>query len=102
MIRVVAVLTAKPGRREELIALFRANAPAVRAEPGCLEYMGVVDAEGLGSFQAKYGPDVFVVIETWESPEALKAHGVAPHMIAFGQNTKELVTSRAIHVLSPV
>jgi quinol monooxygenase YgiN len=102
MIRVVAVITAKPGGREALVEAFRANAPTVRAEVGCLEYMGVVDAEGLGSFQAKYGPDVFVVIETWESLEALKAHGVAPHMIAFGQKTKDLVADRAIHVLSPV
>lgn len=102
VIRVVAVITAKPGCREALVEAFRANAPTVRAEVGCLEYMGVVDAEGLGSFPTKYGPDVFVVIETWDSLDALKAHGAAPHMIAFGERTKALVAGRAIHVLSPV
>ena len=35
MIHVVAVITAKPGKREEVLAAFRANVPAVRAEKGC-------------------------------------------------------------------
>ncbi|MBV8472650.1 MAG: antibiotic biosynthesis monooxygenase [Hyphomicrobiales bacterium] len=99
MIRVVAVITCKPGRREAFIDLFRANVPAVRAEAGCIEYQGVVDDEASG---AKYGPDVFVVIETWESLEALKAHAVAPHMKAIGEKTKELVADRAIHILSAI
>jgi len=44
MIRVVAVITTKPGRRDDLVAAFRANLPAVRAEKGCIEYAGHVDA----------------------------------------------------------
>jgi quinol monooxygenase YgiN len=99
VIRVVAVITAKPGRREDLLELFRANRPTVLAEAGCLEYQSVVDADWS---PAKYGPDVFVVIETWETAEALKAHSVAPHMVAYGQNTKALIADRAIHVLSPI
>jgi len=101
MIRVVAVITAKPGRREDVLAAFRVVVPIVRAEPGCLEYGPTVDTEGFGAFQAKMGPDVFVVIETWESAQALKAHDAAPHMAAYGAKTKELIASRAIHVLSP-
>lgn len=100
MIRVVAVITANPGRREELLAVFRANVPNVHAEKGCIEYAAHVDAEGIGAFQAKFGPDAFVVLESWESPEALTAHIAAPHMKAYGQKTKDLIASRAIHVLS--
>ena len=99
MIRVVAIITAKPGRREEILALSKANVPAVLAEEGCLEYVPVVDAEGAG---AKFGPDTFLVIETWASPEALDAHRVAPHMVAYGKATKDMIATRAIHVLSPV
>ncbi len=99
MIRVVAVITCKAGRREELIKAFRDNVPAVRAEAGCIEYQGVVDVEGAG---AQYGPDVFVVIETWESLDALKAHAAAPHMAAYGAKTKDIIADRAIHVLSPI
>jgi quinol monooxygenase YgiN len=102
MIRVVAIITAKPGRREEVLTAFRANVPAVLAEKGCLEYGPTVDAEGFGSFQAKMGPDTFVVLETWESADALKAHAAAPHMAAYGQKTKDMIANRAVHILSAV
>ena len=38
MIHVVAVLTAKPGKRDEVLKAFRANVPNVKAENGCIEY----------------------------------------------------------------
>ena len=101
MIHVLAVITAKPGKREEVLGHFRANVPAVRAEKGCIEYGAAVDADPALSVQTKYGPDAFVVIEKWESLDALKAHAVAPHMQAYGAKTKELLASRVIHVLSP-
>src|SRR5260370_17460050 len=78
MIRVVAIVTAKPGRREELLTQFRALVPTVHAEQGCIEYQPTIDAEGFGSSQAKMGSDAFIVIETSPSPDALKAHPVPP------------------------
>lgn len=101
MIHVIAVITAKPGMRDAVLQEFRANMPAVHAEQGCAEYTPAIDAEGIGSFQTPFGPDTFVVIEKWESPEALKAHAAAPHMKAYAAKTKDMITSRTIHVLSP-
>jgi quinol monooxygenase YgiN len=101
MIRTVVIITTKPGRREEVLALFRQNVPNVRAEKGCVEYDAHVDATGVGPYQANLGPDTFVVLETWESPEALNAHVSAPHMVAYGAKVRELYASRAIHVLAP-
>ena len=101
MIHVIAVITAKPGQREALLTQFRANIPTVRAESGCIEYGVACDAEPVLKFQTAYGPDTVVVVEKWESLDALKAHGAAPHMVAFGAKTKELVASRAIHILQP-
>jgi len=101
MIRVVAIITAKPGQRAEVLKHFRANMPAVHAENGCIEYQPFVDAEGFGAFQAPIGPDAFVVLETWASADALKAHAGAPHMAAYGKATKEFVESRKIHIFSP-
>jgi quinol monooxygenase YgiN len=98
MIHVVAVITAKPGMREAILEHFRANMPAVHAEQGCIEYVPTIDAEG---FPALYGPDTFAVIEKWESAEALKAHAAAPHMAAYVAKTRDMVASRAIHILSP-
>ncbi len=101
MIHVIAVITAKSGMREAILREFRANMPAVHAEQGCIEYGPAVDAEGIGSFQTPFGPDTFVVIEKWESAEALKAHAAAPHMAAYAARTKDMVASRVIHVLTP-
>ena len=42
MIHVIAVITAKSGKREEVLKHFRANVPAVRAENGCIEYGAAV------------------------------------------------------------
>jgi quinol monooxygenase YgiN len=101
MIHVLAVITAKPGQREAILEAFRANMPAVHAEQGCIEYGPATDAQGMGSFQTPFGPDTFVVIEKWESAEALKAHAAAPHMAAYAAKVKDLIASRVIHVLSP-
>lgn len=101
MIHVVAVITAKPGMREKILEAFRANMPAVHAEVGCIEYGPVIDAEGIGGFQTKYGSDTFLVLEKWESLDHLKAHAASPHMQAYGAKTKDMIASRIIHVMSP-
>jgi quinol monooxygenase YgiN len=101
MIHVIALITAKPGQRAAILAAFHANMPAVHAEQGCIEYGPAVDAEGAGGIQTKLGPDTFVVIEKWESLEALKAHAASPHMAAYAAKTRDLIASRVIHVLSP-
>ena len=67
MIHVIAIITAKPGKREEILTAFRANVPAVRAEKGCIEYGAAIDAENAPPIQKKWGPDTFLVIEKWES-----------------------------------
>jgi len=101
MIHVVAVITAKPGKREEILRQFRANVPAVLAEQGCIEYGPAIDADPALPVQAKFGPDTFLAIEKWESLDALKAHAAAPHMVAYAAKTKELIASRVIHILAP-
>ena len=101
MIHVVAVITAKPGMRDSILQAFRANVPAVKAEQGCIEYGAAVDAEPALKFQTAFGPDAFVVVEKWESLDALKAHAAAPHMAAYAAKTKDMIASRAIHILSP-
>lgn len=99
MIHVVAVITAKPGKREEILTHFRANIPACRAEKGCIEYGPVVDAENALGFQTKIGPDTFMVIEKWESMDALKAHAAAPRMAAYAAKVKDLIANRMVHIL---
>lgn len=96
MIHVLAIITAKSGKRAELLDLFRAIIPAVRAEDGCIEYGPVVDIAGA---DPAFGPDTFVVVEKWTTLAALKAHAAAPHMSEYGAKSGHLVAARAVHVL---
>jgi quinol monooxygenase YgiN len=86
--------------RDAILAAFHAKLPAVHAEQGCIEYGPATDAEGFGPLQTKLGPDIFVVIEKWDSTDALKAHAL-PHMVAYGAKTREMIASWVIHVLAP-
>jgi quinol monooxygenase YgiN len=99
MIHVLAIITAKSGMRDKILEAFHANIPAVHAEKGCVEYGPAIDADGAGAMQAKFGPDTFVVIEKWESLDALKAHAASPHMAAYAAKTRDMIASRVIHVL---
>lgn len=101
MVHVIAILTANPGQREEVLAAFNANVPAVLAEDGCIEYGATIDTEGMGAFQSKLGEDSFAVIEKWASKDALMAHAVSDHMKAYAKKTKDMMADRKIHVLSP-
>ena len=101
MIYVIAILTAKSGMRQAVLDAFHANMPAVHAEKGCIEYGPAIDAEGAGRFQTKFGPESFVVLEKWESLEALKAHAATPRMTAYAEKTKDMLANRVIHILSP-
>ncbi len=99
MIHVIAIVTTKPGQRDHVLDAFRANMPAVHAEDGCLEYAPAIDADAPG--RDSFGPDTFVVVEKWASPEALRAHAASPHMAAYGQRTAPMIATRTIHVLKP-
>ena len=101
MIHVIAIITAKPGMRDKILEAARGNLAAVRAEDGCIEYNIASDADGIGSFQTKFGGDAFVFVEKWRDAQALKAHAAAPHMAAYAAKVKDLIASRVIHVLSP-
>ncbi|MDU8926069.1 putative quinol monooxygenase [Alisedimentitalea sp. MJ-SS2] len=100
IVHVLAVLTTKPGMRERALEAFQANVPNVLVEDGCIEYQAVVDLDGAGPMQTPMGSDSFVVIEKWESMEALAAHAAAPHMKAYGKATADMMADRKIHILT--
>ena len=101
IVHVLAVITAKPGKRSEVLTNFNSNVPAVHAEDGGIEYGAVVDCADAASFAAAYGPDTFVVIEKWASLDHLKAHAAAPHMKAYAEKNKDLLADRKVHIMSP-
>jgi quinol monooxygenase YgiN len=69
---VVATITPKPDQVEAVREAILAAVPKVHAEPGCELY---ALHEGKGQF---------VMVERWESPEALKVHGAAEALTTLG------------------
>ena len=60
-----------------------------------------MDAQGAGGIQTPIGPDAFMVVEKWESLDALKAHAASPHMAAYAAKVKDMLATRVIHILTP-
>jgi len=72
MIHVIAEIEVQPGKRDEFLRQFHQLVPQVLQEEGCLEY----------------GP-------------ALERHLLAPHMVQYRSQVKDLVVHTQIRVLEP-
>lgn len=101
MVHVIATITAQPGRRDELLAEFHKLVPQVHAEVGCIEYGPAVDVDSGLDAQQSVGDDSFLVIEKWESLQHLHDHLAAPHMAAYREAVKDLISSVTLNVLQP-
>jgi quinol monooxygenase YgiN len=99
MIHVIATITAKPGQRAAVLALFHKNRPAVLAEKGCVSYEAAIDAPGAGNIQTPLGNDTFVVLARWDDAAALKAHAASAHMAEYWRQSAPLTASQVINVL---
>lgn len=102
MIHVIATITAKPGERSTVLTHFAANRPAVLAEEGCVSYEAVIDVPDVGPIQTPLGDDMFMVIERWETVDALRAHGASAHMANYARTVSPLLIGRVINVLQAV
>jgi quinol monooxygenase YgiN len=80
-ITVIATLYSTEENRDELLAAVCRAVPGVLKEDGCLQYA-----------PHTVGKDRVVLVESWESPDALRAHGEGPAMGEFRQATAHLVT----------
>jgi len=98
MINVIALISVKPGKRDEFLTIFKANLPAVHAEEGCIEYFPAVDIE-LGVPAQELDANKVTIIEKWETLDHLKAHGVAPHMLSYRERVKDIVEDVTLKVV---
>lgn len=73
MVQLIITVKTRPGRSGDYIAAFRAIAPQVRTEAGCLEYDIYRDSSD-PRFDNQVRPDTVVLCEKWESIEALQLH----------------------------
>ena len=98
MIHVIASINVHPGSLSRFLEIFKSNVPAVRAEKGCIEYRPTVDVDS-GLPAQRLEPDTVVIIERWESLDALRNHLASPHMLAYREKVKDLVSSVTLKVL---
>lgn len=98
MISVIATISLKPGTRADFLKVFNANVPAVLAENGCAEYFPAVDVDAKLDAQSK-DENAVVVIEKWESLDALHAHLQAPHMVEFREKAGDMIQGISLKVL---
>ena len=101
MIHVIATIDLAPGTRDSFLEEFRKLIADVRAEAGCIEYGPTVDADTGIPAQFRIGDDRVTIMEKWDSVAALKAHSVAPHMLAYRLRVKEFVRGMELRVLAP-
>jgi quinol monooxygenase YgiN len=101
MIHVLATIELQPGTRDQFLGEFHKVMPLVHAEAGCIEYGPTIDAATPIAQQQRAGENVAVIIEKWESVEALQAHLVAPHMAAYREKVKAFVAGVKLQILQP-
>lgn len=99
MIRVIATAKVKPGKRSEFLEILNANVPNVQNENGCLEYVAVTDFESGLENQSSDENEV-LILEKWESLDALKAHLKTPHMEDFRNQAKDVLENVTLRILS--
>ena len=101
MIHVLATIDLRPQMRDRFLDEFRGIVPEVLGEDGCIEYGAAVDLETGLSAQPPVRPDVAVIVEKWRDLDALRAHLVAPHMLAYRERVKPCVVRSTLQVLEP-
>ncbi len=75
--------------KAELVTLERES----RREPGCAYY---------AAFQASDHPEIFTVLERWETPADFDAHRRSRHITAFKERCDGMITLKTALALNPV
>ena len=87
MIYVIATTLMKPENREDFIKGHKACTVETRKEKGCLAYDGHVSVND---------PNLYVVVERWETREDLNAHARAPHMKVWREYSAQMKTAPTV------
>jgi quinol monooxygenase YgiN len=92
MIYVVATMTIKPEKREEVLAAARVVVAETQNEKGCQSYdmhVSVTD------------PNKLVFVERWDDRACLTSHMSMPHFKEWRKVANEAIVSRKVEIVSP-
>jgi quinol monooxygenase YgiN len=87
MIYVIATTQVKPEGREAFIKGHKECIAETRKEKGCVSYEGHTSI---------HDPNLYVVVERWETRDDLNAHGKAPHMKVWREYSAPLKASQTV------
>lgn len=90
--KITAILTARPGKADELAALLDTMVAPCRAEPGNLRW---------DIWQDQADPTRFVLDELYRDKDAIAAHRETPHFQAYVEKINDLAERTAL-ILDPV
>jgi quinol monooxygenase YgiN len=91
VIYVIATTHMKPEGREAYLAGAKECAAETHKEKGCLSYEGHISVSD---------PNVYVMVERWETRDDLTAHARAPHMKKWREISTPLKVSTVIEIIS--
>jgi quinol monooxygenase YgiN len=92
VIYVIAEVCVKPGMIDKAIAAARLSVAETVKENGCISY---------DMHQSVTDPQRLVLVERWESREALTAHFETPHFKAWRAAGPEFVAERKAEIITP-
>ena len=87
MIYVVATTPMKPENKDDFIKGHKACTAETLKEKGCISYDGHVSVNN---------PNLYVVVERWETRDDLNAHGRAPHMKVWREYSSQMKTAPTV------
>jgi quinol monooxygenase YgiN len=92
VIYVIAELRVKPGMADRAIAAARLSVAETVKEDGCISY---------DMHQSVTDPERLVLVERWESREALNRHLETPHFKAWRAAGSEFIAERKAEIITP-
>ncbi|MDD9908414.1 MAG: putative quinol monooxygenase [Ahrensia sp.] len=92
MIYIIATLSIKPGTFDQVMALATPCIEATRKEDGCLSY---------DLHRSVNDENTLVFVERWRDMDAIKAHFVEPHLVAWRDGAEGLIADKKIEIITP-
>ncbi len=92
-IALAVMITAKPGKKDEMKGYMQSLIEPTRKEKGCLLY---------DLHESLENPDMFMWYEVWDTQEDLDAHHHSAHVLAYKEKVKDLVADRQVFKMTRV
>ena len=92
-LNIVATIIVNPEFQDDVQPIFKKLVEGSRKEPGCIRYE---------LNQSIDNPCIYVVIESWQSKQAIDFHNAQPHFVEFANFAKTHVDRLQISIVKQV